>query len=1722
MTEKETIIIDAAGNSVEFLAKLDNLFDSNTKKLGALLQGFKRLAELNRALSVTSAEKAPGGVDAYVRGQQFIAQKRANTIASAPYAEETKALKKLRADREKAYAENLAVDKKAIAEIETFNQGHLRTRTNLLRGNQAKDLREIKAFSTARAAAEAEDLTRSRTTEKANESFGQENLRNSTNLIRARKAAELKEVRAFSTARAAAEAEDMKRTNDAFKARETFEQVNFGRRMAALRKAKADEAREAKAVITRQNSTPAAQNTRTRERLFGDGGANLLTIQAGLSANYALLGAVTTGITDTIRFAVELDQEMHNLQAIVRITDSDLAGLKGTLVEVANATRFSTVELARAAVVMGQAGLSTDQIKDSIKAVALLATATGEDLAGAVDIATSIIGVFDLEAGQMAMVANTVTQALNLSKLTLEKLTLALQYSGNTASEAGVSFEETTAAIGAMSDAGIRSGATMGTGLRSIITNLEKPTKAFREKLGDLGLTMSDVDLKTKGLTGVLLTLANAGFTSRDAVNSFDIRAAAAFTALSTNTHRMDDLQLSFVSSRAAIEANDIQMGSLANQSARLGNSLQTLISVGMQPLLTTVRDVFQGTASLVGALQPIAPILGLITTAATGVVLALAGLQFAKMAAGFAAMRVAAAVATGALIGQAAAAATAAAATRTLWLATLGWPVAVVGGVLAVGAALYGWASASADASTAMERAQTTVDRSTGVANKYAEQISIVGAKLEEISDRTDTLNKNQGMLATTAANVRSEFSYMGLEGSKMVGTVQGITTALKDLQVELTKKYILSLGIQGADLASMGVLLQGAVTTAQGNLKGIDTSGGYGGRFGSGNAVDPKLNSIRIVGAQPGLDQNSARDLLGQANERVNFYENLSQKGLMTDADARNQVVALAIQKSTDVLLGEIEKLDALDIQIDRTKEQAADAASTNLFAYQTLQKANEVVTAQMQQELANVGKKNPGNTPEATMARGADSERIATRYDALYSGIEGLISGYVKAGTFTSASTEPLLQGIQANRGMLGTATGDTIGEAEKVKLQDQKDKEHVLSLQQALDLEAEIARFGEGSYEVAQMKIDQEKALLLLKQQGQLTTTAANKADEMAAFEAANKIASEEKFRVDAAHERFTTNQAALEPLKAALLLSQQAGAMEQMTILYGKESYEVAKLKVAQERELLVAKQVAEGYANAAAIARHARELAAFDAANKLASAEKFSVDAAHAKYEAAQLVLKPLRDQIAMEQLIAEFGAESVQVKEAMAKAARDEFIATKLAGDVTSQLHQDMLAAYDSATKLAKTNMAGGIATAASMATDLANKLGISLAKAQGIMALGGSGPGNPIEWDPREQRHNPAQAAAAKRASLQASWAADRNFVVDYVPPEVKKEKKGKGGAGGGASGKDSATDRMVANLTAQRDIYDMSGANPNGAQLEIVVKTARQEMKNLEAKIAGLQGRDLSVAKQKELNELVQNHGKLLKFVEETQGQIMVYMDKNGRLQVNINALLDDYSKKNLNLAETLSSGLGSVLGNLKSGFAELFTSLTSGATAGKNAFKNFAISVVKSLQSVIAEMLAVYAMKKLLGWVVGLVGGPDSTAGMAVNQAGIDVGIIKKSGGGQIKKMAGGGQVSGQLARDSVPAMLMPDEFVLRSSAAKAIGFDNLRQINAMGNHKEAGVGVAGVGKAAPVVKPPDMNIWMAPPDARPIPGPNDIIAIINDDIARGGATKRLIKTVAMGY
>lgn len=343
--------------------------------------------------------------------------------------------------------------------------------------------------------------------------------------------------------------------------------------------------------------------------------------QLRLMANYAAINAVTNGLRSVLNYTGQFNEELKQLQAISAVSDTGLKGLKETIYEVANATKFNSLEVAKSATVLAQAGLSVSQIKEILPAIAKLATATGTDLATSTDVITSTLNIYSLQVTEATQVTNALTTAMNESKADIAGFQTAIQYAGNFAAQLGMSYEETAAAIAAATQAGIRSKSMLGTGLRAVLTEFLKPTDKLVTQLGKVGLTLSDIDVRTKGFTNVLKTLKDAGFGAAEAFRGMERRGAAFLVALINQVDFIGQLRERMAGSTAAMKANETQMEALTNQWKNFKSILGNIAYEGLEPIIELLSKLLKTinsfmSSGLVGIIGSV--LFGTITVAGT------------------------------------------------------------------------------------------------------------------------------------------------------------------------------------------------------------------------------------------------------------------------------------------------------------------------------------------------------------------------------------------------------------------------------------------------------------------------------------------------------------------------------------------------------------------------------------------------------------------------------------------------------------------------------------------------------------------------------------------------------------------------------------------------------------------------------------------------------------------------------------------------------------------------------------------------------------------------------------------------------------------------------------------------------------------------------------------------------------------------------------------------
>lgn len=332
-------------------------------------------------------------------------------------------------------------------------------------------------------------------------------------------------------------------------------------------------------VGSKANSAKPIQSklSQSVQGLLGDGGlalgARVGIYSIAASGIYGVLNAAR----EAGRFVVEFEDKLAQLQAISGSTNTQMEQLSRVILDVSKSSRFSAVEIAEATVQLAQAGFSAKDLGDSLGAITNFAAASGTSVKDSVDIITGAIGAFQLQASEAGRVTDIFTAALNRSRLSSQQIAQAIQYVGTTAFEQNISLEQMVATIGSVAQAGVRAGSTLGTGFRQFLVDLANPTDKLKDQLERLGISLQDIDVKTRGLPAVLDTLKAAGFGAAQAYEGLEVRAAAFYLAAKNNISVANDLMLAESQRNVALEASTRAMDSLSAQWQRFLNILGEL-----------------------------------------------------------------------------------------------------------------------------------------------------------------------------------------------------------------------------------------------------------------------------------------------------------------------------------------------------------------------------------------------------------------------------------------------------------------------------------------------------------------------------------------------------------------------------------------------------------------------------------------------------------------------------------------------------------------------------------------------------------------------------------------------------------------------------------------------------------------------------------------------------------------------------------------------------------------------------------------------------------------------------------------------------------------------------------------------------------------------------------------------------------------------------------------
>jgi TP901 family phage tail tape measure protein len=225
-----------------------------------------------------------------------------------------------------------------------------------------------------------------------------------------------------------------------------------------------------------------------------------------------------------IKTAGDFEAAMNRVRGITRATGVEFQQLEALAKDLGATTQFSASQAADAMGFLAMAGFNTNQIISALPGTLELAAAGNLDLARAADIASNVLSGYGMEAEEVGRVNDVLALASISANTNVEQLGNAFKFVAPVASAMGVTIEESAAAIGIMSDAGIQ-GEMAGTALRNILAELAKESDT-------LGVSVYDTNGVMLPLADILAQLESRGFTTAESMGEFGMRAGPALQAL--------------------------------------------------------------------------------------------------------------------------------------------------------------------------------------------------------------------------------------------------------------------------------------------------------------------------------------------------------------------------------------------------------------------------------------------------------------------------------------------------------------------------------------------------------------------------------------------------------------------------------------------------------------------------------------------------------------------------------------------------------------------------------------------------------------------------------------------------------------------------------------------------------------------------------------------------------------------------------------------------------------------------------------------------------------------------------------------------------------------------------------------------------------------------------------------------------------------------------------
>ena len=344
---------------------------------------------------------------------------------------------------------------------------------------------------------------------------------------------------------------------------------------------------------------------------IGEVGDKISSVGSSLTAK--VTAPIVGGLAACTKGAVDFEDAMAKVNTIADTSDTgvSLENLEKQIISLSDETGVAATEIADNVYNAISAGQKTGDAVNFVGEATKLAVAGFAETGDALDILTTIMNAYGLEAEDVTRVSDVLISTQNLGKTTVAELSSAMGKAIPTAKANGVEIEDLAGAYAVMTSNGIATAETT-TYLNSMMNELGKQgssvQKAFAkgtEGIKKGGLTMKeamDSGMSLTDILGVLDTEAQkSGTTIANLFGSAEAGKAA--NVLWDNADKLNDAVAAMGDSAGATDEAfakmdttsrqaQIALNQLKNSAIDLGGTVLTMLAPYFQQVVDKIKEV--------------------------------------------------------------------------------------------------------------------------------------------------------------------------------------------------------------------------------------------------------------------------------------------------------------------------------------------------------------------------------------------------------------------------------------------------------------------------------------------------------------------------------------------------------------------------------------------------------------------------------------------------------------------------------------------------------------------------------------------------------------------------------------------------------------------------------------------------------------------------------------------------------------------------------------------------------------------------------------------------------------------------------------------------------------------------------------------------------------------------------------------------------------------------